>query len=88
MGKADPVNVTATGRRDGISLRNVTLDADKRFFSIGDTLLLQAFDNKTKENGFYSLVLGNGSPASRITMDKKMYTTPVKAKKAAKLSFP
>lgn len=86
-GKADPVNVTATGRRDGISLRNVNLDADKRFFSIGDTLLLQAFDNKTKENGFYSLVLGNGSPASRITMDKKMYTTPVKAKKAQSYLF-
>ena len=54
-GHRAPINLTnGYGRRHGISFRAVYPDQK---FQKGDTILLEGFDLKTKENGFYQSVM-------------------------------
>ncbi len=59
--KIDPQNKTKAqnitqhlGRKDSITFRYLRTDREKRFVEPNETLLLTAFDNKTKEHGVYS----------------------------------
>ena len=54
-GETKAINITQNlGRNDSITFRYLNTDREKRFVDPNETLLLEAFDNKTKESGFYT----------------------------------
>ncbi|NDV95376.1 S9 family peptidase [Dysgonomonas sp. 521] len=73
-----PENITkGIGRDKKTTLRYVKTDPESRFIKPGEKLLLSAFDNTSKENGFYELAKNKLTP---LTIGKYTYTMPVKAK--------
>ncbi|HCF80742.1 MAG TPA: S9 family peptidase [Porphyromonadaceae bacterium] len=80
-GKQKPVNITNNaGRTDSITFRYINTDPDKRFVDNKDVLLLSAFDNISKEAGFYTLRLQGRNPLLKRELDKYGYTSVKKAK--------
>lgn len=58
-GKEVPVNITGgVGRKHQVTYRYISLDREERFVRDGQPLLLDLFDNKTKESGLEQYVLG------------------------------
>ena len=86
--KIDPENKTKAenitqyiGRKDSITFRYLNTDPDKRFVEANETLLLQAFDNKSKESGLFSYSpKQKRNPVKQHTLDKFQFTTITKAK--------
>lgn len=74
-GKKAPLNITAIGRKEDISFRYVNTDPDKRFVTIKDKLLFSAFDNTTKERGYYEL----NKSMQKLILDKYTFTDLAKA---------
>ncbi len=73
-----PENITkGLGRERKVTLRYIKTDPESRFIKQNEKLFLSAFDNTTKENGFYELAKNNIKP---LTIAKYSYSTPVKAK--------
>jgi dienelactone hydrolase len=93
-GDAKPVNLTSgSGRRAGIILRVAKLDPEQEYIDLGKPMLLSAFNEMTKEAGFYKLTGGN---LERLVMVDKGFSpgpgvTPmpavVKAKNAEVYAF-
>ncbi len=75
------------GREHGIELRYVDLDREERTVDPDATLLLSAFDVKTKEAGFFrDRVAGDEAPA-RLVYGPKHYGRPSKAEDADVLLY-
>ena len=76
------VNITEhLGRKDSITFRYLNTDKEKRFVEPNETLLLEAFDNKTKENGFYSYnPKQKRSTIKKLVLDKYTYSVGAKSK--------
>ena len=73
-----PENITKNvGREKMVTLRYIKTDQESRFIKPNEKLLLKAFDETTKEAGFYEL---NKSKLISLEMDKYTYSAPVKAK--------
>jgi dipeptidyl aminopeptidase/acylaminoacyl peptidase len=87
--KTPPANLTGgMGRLNGLRLRIVKLDPDARSIDLGRPLLLAAFDTNSKAAGFYTLNLTESRQRpSKLVMDDKMFTAPIKAKNADVLSY-
>lgn len=82
-GKLKPENITRNvGRTDSITFRYINTDPEKRFIEPKDILLLSAFDNKTKEGGFYTLRQQGRNPLTKRELDKFGYSSVNKAKNA------
>ncbi|MDO5522506.1 MAG: prolyl oligopeptidase family serine peptidase [Bacteroidia bacterium] len=82
-GEQKPENITRNaGRTDSITFRYINTDREKRFIEPKDVLLLSAFDNKSKENGFYTLAQQGRNPLTKREMDKYGYSSVNKAKNA------
>lgn len=78
MGVKAPENITkGIGRYKKITLRYIMTDPESRFIKPGEKLLLSAFDNTSKENGFYELTKNK---LTLLAIGKYTYTPPVKAK--------
>lgn len=78
MGVKAPENITKSiGRYKKITLRYISTDPESRFIKPGEKLLLSAFDNTSKENGFYELTKNK---LTLLAIGKYTYTPPVKAK--------
>ena len=87
-GVRKPENITqSVGRRDSVTFRYINTDSEKRFIESSDVLLLSAFDNKTKESGFYTLKQSGRKPLERKTMDKFMFSSLAKAKNSNVVAF-
>ena len=68
-GKLAPVNLTQSiGRTTKTELRYQRTDPDERFIKRGQTLLLRAFNEKTKYAGVYTLKLEKDEKPVMITM--------------------
>ncbi len=73
-----PENITKSiGRDKKVKLRYIKTDPESRFIKPNEKLLLSAFDETTKETGYYELVKGVVKP---LVMGKYTYSPPVKAK--------
>lgn len=91
----DPQNKTKAsnltqhiGRNDSITFRYLNTDKEKRFVEPTETLLLEAFDNKTKENGFYTYnPKQKESPIKQLVLDKYSYSTITKSKNSDVVAF-
>ncbi len=81
-------NVTShAGRSDSITFRYVQTDPDKRFIEKGDLLLLSAFNNKSKERGYYTLKQSGRTPLQKRVMEKFTYSGLLKAKESDLLVY-
>ncbi len=73
-----PENITKnTGRDKKVRLRYIKTDPESIFIKPNEKLLLSAFDETTKETGYYELAKGTTKP---LVMGKYTYSLPVKAK--------
>ncbi len=67
-GKAAPVNLTGgIGRKYQVTYRYTFLDRDERFVKEGQPILLDVFDNKTKESGAQYYELGQPCTSKPVT---------------------
>ncbi len=81
-----PVNIThGYGRENNIRLRYIKLDAEEVF--LPDTMLLSAFNIKTKEAGYYSLDRINIFSVDKRIFKPKSFGRLRKAKDANRLIF-
>ncbi|MDR1742616.1 MAG: prolyl oligopeptidase family serine peptidase [Dysgonamonadaceae bacterium] len=80
-GLQKPENITRNaGRTDSITFRYINTDPEKRFIEPDDLLLLSAFNNKTKEYGYYTLKQKGRRPPEKRTTEKFTFSSLVKAK--------
>jgi dipeptidyl aminopeptidase/acylaminoacyl peptidase len=80
-----PENITKNAGRDKKTrLRYIKTDQESRFIKPNEKLLLSAFDETTKEGGFYELAKGTVKP---LVMGRYTYSLPVKAKDKDIYSF-
>ena len=83
-GVRPPVMVTdSVGRRENITFRIVDLEPDdERALDTTKPFYLSAFDEDTKQSGFYRDQVGVRRAPERIVMDDVRYGTPQKARNA------
>lgn len=82
------VNITqGAGRADSITFRYINTDRDKRFIEPKDVLLLSAFDNVSKEKGYYTLKQKGRKPLDKRVVDKYNFGGLLKAKNADSYVF-
>src|SRR5690606_10546626 len=78
-GVRPPVVLTdSLGRREHITLRMMSLerDPDERFVDTSKPMWLSAFDEDTKESGFYKTRLDARRAPEKVTMDPVRYGNP------------
>jgi len=74
-------NITGhAGRNDSITFRYLNTDPEKRFIEPDDLLLLSAFDNRSKERGYYTLAQRGRQPLKRRVLEGYTFTSLKKAK--------
>ncbi len=85
----DPTGVVAArnmtdgeGRRAGMTLRVIDLDAEDRFVDPAQPVMLRAFDVATKQSGFYRDRVGVDAKPERILMGARNYAALQKARNA------
>lgn len=82
-GKNAPVNLTnGFGRQNKLTFRYQKTDPESRFLPKKGAVILFAFNNITKENGFYKKNLGDNKSPELLVMAKAKYSDLVKAKDA------
>ncbi|WP_238430033.1 alpha/beta hydrolase family protein [Chitinophaga agri] len=90
-GKAAPQLLTAGyGREQKLRFRYVQLNKEERFFTPGQTLLLETFNETTKENGFYTTASTfKKAPVkpTLVVMGPYTFGDPVKAENADNYLF-
>ncbi len=81
-----PVNLTKLGRSEKMVFRYIRLDIEERFIDPTKELLLSAFNETTKESGYYKLSLTDNK-LTKLIMGQYRYGGTVKAKNASQLLF-
>ncbi|WP_090997870.1 S9 family peptidase [Pedobacter insulae] len=82
-GKTAPKNLTnGFGRLNNITFRVERTDPEFRFFGKKDEVWLDAFNNSTKENGFYRKSINDNKNPELVVMSPAKYSNLVKAKNA------
>jgi len=72
QGVKPPVNLTnGYGRRNNIVFR--LIGDEHRTWHRGERLILDAFDNRNKQNGFYGMILGKAQDPVMLTMGPYVY---------------
>lgn len=82
-----PINLTQSGRKEKVIYRNIMLDREEKFFKNEQTLLLSAFDETTKQSGYYNLNLKDNSKQKLLMDNYRFSTFVVKAKEANTILF-
>lgn len=79
----NPVNITNHyGRKNFTKLRYLKLDPEEEFITISKPLVVQAFNEKSKSEGFMTANLDNGSDPTVLIMGDKKIDKVLKAKLA------
>ncbi len=89
-GKSSPKNLTiGFGRSNNITLRieRSNFEEQERFIKKNKTLTLSAFNNATKENGFYQKSITDNKFPELITMEKNKFSSLVKARDAEMYTY-
>jgi dipeptidyl aminopeptidase/acylaminoacyl peptidase len=84
-GVRPPVILTdSVGRRENMTLRTIALDDtdDERWIDTSKPIWLSAFDEDTKESGFYRTTLSTRRAPEKVMLDPVRYGNPSKAKNA------
>jgi dipeptidyl aminopeptidase/acylaminoacyl peptidase len=75
------------GRKNSLSFRYVRLDPEEITIDPDKTLLLRTMHEETMAAGFYQDRVNSEEPPVKLIMMDKMFSTPRKAKNAARLLF-
>ncbi|MHA4895503.1 S9 family peptidase [Pedobacter sp. PWIIR3] len=87
-GKNAPKNITnGFGRLSKITFRYDQLDPESRFLDKKQVVWLDAFNNQTKETGFYRKNIGDNKSPELVVMGKYKYTGLTKAKDAERYLY-
>lgn len=87
-GKSAPKNVTnGFGRLNKITFRYEQVDPEAKFITRKDDIWLSAFNNETKENGYYRTHAGDSKNPDLAVMAKFKYSGLVKAKGAERYIY-
>jgi dipeptidyl aminopeptidase/acylaminoacyl peptidase len=88
-GIESPANITnGFGRRNNLKLRPLKLDTDGEYISRKDVLYLSAFNEKTKESGFFTLKPPYSGDPVKMIMEKASFPESLtKAKDADVILF-
>lgn len=87
-GKAEPQNITnGFGRQNKITFRYQKTDPESKFLEKRANIWLSAFNNTTKENGFYKKNIGDHKNPELVVMEKMKYSDLGKAKDAERYIF-
>jgi dipeptidyl aminopeptidase/acylaminoacyl peptidase len=87
-GKGTPKNITnGFGRANNLSFRYEQVDPEARFISKKETMWLSAFNNATKENGYYKTNSGSGKNPELAVIGKFKYSGLIKAKYAERYIY-
>jgi dipeptidyl aminopeptidase/acylaminoacyl peptidase len=79
-----PLMITkGVGRAQRLRFRNIRLDKEERYFRPGQQLLLETFNDVTKENGWYTLK----KVPVRLFMGPYSVAAPLKAKNASAMIY-
>jgi len=82
-GKSAPKNITiGYGRSNNITLRVERIRTEERFFKKNEVLLLDGFNNATKENGFFRKAINDNKLPEQLALEKAKFSFVVKAKDA------
>ena len=84
-GKIAPAMITSgLGRKEKIAFRNIKFDSEIEYIDTDKPLFLSAFNNKTKEAGYYTLGIKSSSKGTlqKRIIDKKTFSVINKAKNA------
>jgi dipeptidyl aminopeptidase/acylaminoacyl peptidase len=84
-GRAAPRRVTDGGRERGLRFRYVDLEPGEPAIPAGEPLLLSAFDERTKDAGFFQLRPGGG--VTQLVLEPKQFGRPVRASDSGALLF-
>jgi len=84
--KRAPVNLTKNGRNDRTVYRYVRLDPEERFVNPEKPLLLRAFNEVTKQGGYYTLSLKDGK-LTKLIMSDHRYAQVFKSRETDKILF-
>ncbi|MEW5982199.1 MAG: prolyl oligopeptidase family serine peptidase [Acidobacteriota bacterium] len=77
-----PVNLTAgDGRKRSVTYRVIRTDRDAPGFTAGESLLLSAYHDREKNDGFYTATIGKSGVVSRLDEPRRLRFV-AKAKKA------
>lgn len=87
-GKIPPKNITnGFGLQNKITFRYNKLDPEQRFLEKRAVVLLDAFNNATKEHGFYSTNIGDSKNPELVVMAKASYSKLEKARDAERYLY-
>jgi dipeptidyl aminopeptidase/acylaminoacyl peptidase len=81
LGQRAPINLTKTGRQEKTVFRYIKLDAEERSIDPAKEMMLSAFNENTKQSGFYKLSLKDGK-LTKLVMDNFRFSGGVKAQDA------
>jgi dipeptidyl aminopeptidase/acylaminoacyl peptidase len=84
--KKAPVNVTRIGRQEKTRFRYVRLDPEERFIDTEKELFLTAFNEATKQSGFYKLSLKDGK-LTKLIMGDYRFGNLIKARQANTFAY-
>jgi dipeptidyl aminopeptidase/acylaminoacyl peptidase len=76
-----PVNLTRIGRQEKTVFRYVRLDPEERFIDPEKEMILSAFNESTKQSGYYTLSLKDGK-LTKLVMGDYRYANLIKARQA------
>jgi dipeptidyl aminopeptidase/acylaminoacyl peptidase len=81
-----PVNLTKIGRKEKIQFRYIRLDREERFIDPDKEMLLTAFNETTKQSGYYKLSLKDGK-FTKLIMSDYRFNNILKTQNANTLLF-
>lgn len=82
-GKSTPKNLTnGFGRANNITLRAQKPDPESKYFTKKDVIWLSAFNNVTKENGFFKKEINDNRVPEMVVMAQAKYSNLTKAKES------
>jgi dipeptidyl aminopeptidase/acylaminoacyl peptidase len=82
-GRSAPRNVTdGLGRRESVRFRYVRLDPEERAIDPAADLLLSAFNERTRADGYYRDRISGSQPPVRLIVEDKRFGTPTRARNA------
>ncbi len=82
-GSTSPVNATNSyGRKNHINLRYLKLDPEQEFIDTGKPVIIKAFDEDNKSEGYFSTNFRTNANPRLLLMENKKFNNLLKAKKA------
>jgi len=85
--KTPAQRITQKGRENKLAFRYVRLDPEERFIKNDATLFLEVADEEKKDEGYFTIKLGNTEAPRKLVLEAGKFSSPIKAKEADRYVF-